>query len=227
MTANTLSAPFTPTVYRMLHRAVAATGDADDARAQLMSAEASLRRAVDEGRVLTASSFRFAHYFFIYAECLDGTRTPEVLFGRPEALAAWPDGGSCFAPMLDIFHCGVPWSLEYWSRAQHVEKVEAHVIRLRPEQVASYVFFHYQMQEEQLGSFDKFGLIGMHENLLFFYKEQPFVIEPPLHPGSLNTTNTPDDWHGTMLPHFQPWSDAHGPDDLWRPAETLWSVGLP
>ena len=217
----------TPAIYRLHHRALAVAGSADAARAQLLASRVTLQHAVDSGRVLTASAFQYREHFFTYAECVDGELSQDELFGQPSALTIWPDGDRRFVPMMDIFHCGVPWTVDYWRRREHVEKVEAHVIRIRPEKLACYIVDHYQLQEEQLGSFDKFSLIVLNDNLLFYYKEHPFVVEPPLYPGSLATTNTPEIWHPTMIPHFQPWPDSTGPEDHWRAIETLWTVGLP
>ncbi|MBT3602078.1 MAG: hypothetical protein HOE48_03170 [Candidatus Latescibacteria bacterium] len=42
------------------------------------------------------------------------------------------------------------------------------VIRLRPEKVSSYIFYHYQLQEEHPGRGDKYGLISIHEDKIIF-----------------------------------------------------------
>ena len=73
--------------------------------------------------------------------------------------------------------------------------------------VSSYIFLHYQMQEEKPGAGDKYGQISIHENLLFFYMEQPVTNEAAQHEGQLKTTHTPPNWHEVMFPHFQPWED--------------------
>lgn len=211
-----------PEIHRMHHRAIAVNGAADEAQRALVAARDALQRAVDGGRVLTASAFRYREHFFTYVECIGEAIAHEELFGASPAFAAWPDRDAKFIPMMDIFHCGVPWTVDYWRRRARVEKVEAHVIRIIPEKLASYIFYHYQLQEEQPGSFDKYAVIALNDNLLFFYKELPFVVEPPLRPGLLATKNTPDPWHPLMITHFQPWPDATGPEDYWRPIETLW-----
>jgi hypothetical protein len=214
-----------PEIHRLHHRAIALDGRADDAQRALASARDRLQRAVDDGRVLTASAFRYREHFFTYAECIGTPIAHEELFGEITECALWPDRRARFIPMMDIFHCGVPWTVDYWRRRAPIEKVEAHVIRIIPEKLASYIFYHYQLQEEQLGSFDKFAVIALNDNLLFYYKEHPFVVEPPLRPGMLQTKNTPDPWHPLMITHFQPWPEASGPEDYWRAIETLWTAG--
>jgi hypothetical protein len=206
-------------VYRFMSRACAATPNLPAVDAALRGHAEALRVRVDAGELLTVSAFRRGADVFVYHESVGSPIDVHDLFaGALPLLTPWPDGGALrhFVPMLDIFHCGEPLSLEYWRRKQPVERYEGKVIRLRPEKVASYIFYHYQMQEEKPGSFDKYGIIGIHENLLFFYLEKPFVLESPPKPGSLSTKNTPDNWHEVMFPHFQPWVDSAGVDDLWR-----------
>jgi len=125
--------------------------------------------------------------------------------------------------MMDIFHFNRPQSLEHWRRDLPPEACTARVVYLRPEMVSSYIFLHYQMQEEKPGGGDKYGQISLHENLLFFYLEQPATNEAAQHKGQLKTKQTPPNWHEVMFPHFQPWGDTEG-EELWRPIELFCSV---
>ena len=109
--------------------------------------------------------------------------------------------------MMDIFHYNSPQSVEHWHRDTPPEACTARVICLRPEMVNSYIFLHYQMQEEKPGAGDKYGQISIHENLLLIYMEQPATNEAPLHQGRLRTAHTPPNWHEVMFPHVQPWDD--------------------
>lgn len=214
-------------VYRYMSRACAATPDLSDVDATLRGHADALRAQVATGALLTVSAFRRGADVFVYHESVGAPVDVHDMFaGAVPLLAQWPGGPAVrhFVPMMDIFHCGEPLSLDYWRRKQPVENHEGKVIRLRPEKVASYIFYHYQMQEETPGSFDKFSIIGIHENLLFFYLEKPFVLEAPPKPGSLATTNTPDNWHEVMFQHFQPWADSNGVDDLWRDAEHVLTI---
>jgi hypothetical protein len=85
--------------------------------------------------------------------------------------------------------------------------------------VSSYIFSHYQLQEERPGQHDKYWLISLHEDLLFFYQELPPFPAP--RPGKLATTNTPDDWQAVMFPHFEQWDDAPPGAEIWRPVELI------
>ena len=73
---------------------------------------------------------------------------------------------------------------------------------------SSYIYYHYQLQEERAFHGPKYEIIGMHENLLFGYQEFPAVVEEPVVPGRLRTKGTPDNWGDSRMDlHFQPWED--------------------
>ncbi len=187
-----------------------------------------VRSRVAAGELMTASAFRYRTHIFVYYESLGAPLPPESVFGDlSDVLAQWPGDTAprCFVPMMDIFHCGEPLDAEYWRRKRPVELYDGKVIRLQPEKVASYIFYHYQLQEEQPGSFDKYCVIAIHENLMFFYMEKPFVLETPPKPGALSTKNTPEQWQELMALHFAPWPDGRGPNDTWRDSQTLWQIG--
>lgn len=74
--------------------------------------------------------------------------------------------------------------------------------------ISSYIYYHYQLQEERAFTGDKYEIIAMHENLLFGYQEFPKVIEEPVVPGRLNTKGTPENWQDSCMDlHFQPWEE--------------------
>lgn len=212
------------TVHRALYRAQCRPGQEAGAINHFQRAVAAIQRKVDQGDLLTASLFRWRSHFFAYWEGLGQPVAPEALFGDMRTLLeTWPgaDTPRTFVPMIDIFHCQEPVDSEHWRRKQPIERIQGRITRLKPAMASSYIFYHYQLQEEKPGSFDKHCLIGLHENLLFFYQEVPPVIETPPIPGKLTTKHTPDDWHGTMFPHFILWDDAPSGEEIWRQVEVL------
>ena len=88
--------------------------------------------------------------------------------------------------------------------------------------VSSYIFYHFQLQEEEPRGPARFGTIGIHENLLFFYVESPCFVEPPYYPRLLATHNTPKEWTAAMTPHFQPWPNDGEP--VWRECRLVAAV---
>ncbi|MFT5366281.1 MAG: hypothetical protein ACI8V2_001228 [Candidatus Latescibacterota bacterium] len=179
--------------------------------------------------LLTVSLFRWDATLFLYVESVGSSVSPEDLFGDlGGCLKVWPNGSldvRYWVPMMDIFHYSRPQGVEHWRRKTSVEMPYGRVIRLRPEKVSSYIFYHYQLQEERPGGGDKYGLIAIHEDLLFFYQEQPRVKEETPAQPSLKTSHTPPNWAELMSQHFAPWADPGEPE--WRPITLLASVGLP
>ncbi|WP_054955155.1 hypothetical protein [Paenibacillus dakarensis] len=164
------------------------------------------------------SLFHFDMQLFLYYESSAQSVDPHELFAHCEdALEAWPGTSNPrrWIPMTDIFHYQNPISEEHWLRKNASARPYARIAHLQPDKVARYVFYHYQYQEEKPGDGDKYGMIGLHENLMFFYSEDPATIEMPPYSGGLSTSNTPTDWAGTMEPHFIPWSQPAEPSRIW------------
>lgn len=217
----------TQTVHRAVYRAQSKASQTSATIDHFTATTAALQQAIAAGTLLTISLFRWHSHFFIYWESLDQPIAPTDLFGDMTALLeTWPGEAAArtFVPMLDIFHCQAPVDLDHWRRKQPIERLQGRLTRLKPEMASSYIFYHYQLQEEKPGSFDKYCLISMQENLLFFYQEVPAVVEALPRPGKLTTTNTPDHWHDVMFPHFILWDDAPPGQEIWREIEVVFHL---
>jgi hypothetical protein len=211
-------------IYRSVYRAQARPGQAESAADRLIQLASSCRLGLAVGEVMTISLFRWRTHFFTYWESIDQPVTPDAIFaGMDDLLLAWPGAATArtFVPMMDIFHYLAAESVDQWRRKTPVDQSWARLARLRPELVSSYIFYHYQLQEEKPGSGDKYGLISLHENLIFFYQERPALIEAEPSPGKLTTHNTPDRWHDVMFPHFDLWDDAEPGQEIWRDVALL------
>ncbi|THF76278.1 hypothetical protein E6C55_19470 [Cohnella fermenti] len=175
-------------------------------------------------------------FFYCESESEEEELTPDSLFAEAsEWLAAWPGGAGGgalgeraggereetrgvrhWAPMTDIFHYQRPVSREHWQRRNPERTPFGRMAVLKPEEIASYVYYHYQYQEERPGDGDKYGIIGLHENVLFFYSELPATVEPAPYEGKLKTKLRPDDWQAVMDPHFVLWEGAKPEERVWR-----------
>lgn len=168
--------------------------------------------------ILSVSVMQWKDRLFFYYECRDGEALPEELF--PDILpflALWPGEAAPrhFVRMYDIFHYNAPVTDEDWIRSRPMQPY-AQMMRIYPDKLGSYIFYHQQLQEEHPGSGNKYGIICMHENLLFFYLENPEITTDTLvFQGKLSTDNTPKDWGAAMQPHFMPWEDLDN-QILWR-----------
>lgn len=204
-------------VIRSVYRAHCHAGQVDAAVATLQARRDFLQAQIDARTLLTISLFQWERHIFAYWESIGQPLTPTSLFGdMSEQLATWPGMSEprTFVPMIDIFHGLEPGDVDQWRRRRPVERIQGRITRLKPTMVSSYIFYHYQMQEEKLGQHDKYWQINQHEDLLFFYQELPPTPEPQV--GKLSTNNTPSDWHTLMFPHFQLWDDAPESEEIWR-----------
>ncbi|MCR2806802.1 hypothetical protein [Paenibacillus soyae] len=176
------------------------------------------------GQLMTFGCFRWERNLFLYAECV-GERldAEELLPDVSPYLEPWPgqEQKRCWIPMIDVFHFNEPAGLEHWQRKTEVERRVGRVAHLKPEMAASYIYYHYQLQEEQAFHGPKYEIIAMHENLLFGYQEFPAVVEAPVLPGKLHTQGTPENWSDSRMDlHFQPWPDGHL---YFKPVETVFA----
>ena len=210
-----LDLPREEPVHRLIFRAQSLPGASADA----ILCE-SLPALPDELGLETLCVFGWGRNIFVYAECPNPAWTPEPIFASSaSSLEQWPGEESprTWVPMMDIFHYQRCVSRQRWQRNKPPEKRLGRVIRLRSEMVSSYIFHHFQLQEEaSRGAMVSkgFGTIAQHENLLFFYTESPNFVTEPYYPRRLSTQNTPADWASAMTPHFLPWGNPGKPE--WR-----------
>ncbi len=165
------------------------------------------------GRAATLALFQDGANYYLYYETEVGAVTPEELF--PDLtpwLLDWPGKKAPrkWVPLTEIFHYHDISKFASW-RTTGEKKPWGRVIRLKPDHIASYVFYHYQRQEEMPGDGDQYGVIGLWENSLFFYSERPSVCTPPHYSGKLATKSSPiDQWPQLMGEHFLT------PGEQWR-----------
>lgn len=184
---------------------------------------------IRSGQWMTAAAFKWERNLFLYIECIDESGEAEV---HPESLfpelntylTDWPGHSSPrkWIPMIDVFHFNAPASAEHWRRKEPVERRVGRVAHLKPEMMASYIYYHYQLQEEHAFFGPKYEMIAMSENLLFGYQEFPAVVEEPVLPRKLATSGTPANWSDSRMDlHFQPWEDGHL---YFKPVETIFAL---
>ncbi|MCI1773213.1 MAG: hypothetical protein LKI04_04365 [Paenibacillus lautus] len=217
-----------PFIQRCLYRAELIEGDIRSrfcGKRFIQAVEDAMKRE----QVSRLSLFADGSRLFLYYEGHGEQVRPEILL--PEAnswLAVWPGGGveRRWAAMADIFHYQAPASEQHWKRRYKDSVPYGRIARLKPEETASYVYYHYQYQEERPGDGDKYGIIGLHENMLFFYSELPATLEPAPYKGKLNTSLRPDDWAAAMDPHFIKWEESPSGQEIWRELELVREVRI-
>ena len=149
---------------------------------------------------------------FMYVESHEKNVEPEML--ATGELIPYPNGKK-WERANEIFHYSRPVSEEQWRR----KKPHVMVNFLKPEKISSYIYYHYQYQEEYPGDGDRYGIIYLHGQQMIFYLEEPTEVETEEIPGALTTKNTPKScWQELMNTHFA---------DRWRDIEVLeYSAGM-
>jgi L-rhamnose mutarotase len=212
-------------INRMAYRAQWKDGMEEAGTDNLREQIPAVKALADAGRIMTLSAYRWQKNVFLYCECIDCEIHPDELFpAAGSLLEEWPGKAEKrkWIPMVDVFHFNEPVSVEHWKRKSPVEKRVGMVAHLRPEMIASYIYYHYQLQEERAFLGDKYELISLHENLLFGYLERPEIVEEPLTPKKLNTSGTPANWLDSRMDlHFIPWEDG---DPYFKDIELIFSV---
>jgi hypothetical protein len=197
---------------RLIYRAQVKEGLEDTAKA-VMQEEKRAYQLVQNDCLMTIAAYYWNNNVFLYYECIEDTVLPDHIFpDMPDYLVDWPGEEVMrkWIPMIDVFHFNEPVSKEHWIRKSPVESRKGRVAHLKPEMMASYIYYHYQLQEERAFLGGKYEIIAMHENLLFGYQEFPNVVEEPLAVKKLSTTGTPANWNDSRMDlHFQPWDDGH------------------
>lgn len=169
---------------------------------------------VVQGELMTAAAFVWLDNLFLYYECMSREVLPDEVAGAAVPfLKEWPgqEQPRKWILMIDVFHFNEPASVEHWLRKEPVVSRVGRVAHLKHEMMSSYIYYHYQLQEERAFQGEKYEMIAMHENLLFGYQESPKVIEEPVVTGRLSTKGTPVNWNDSRMDlHFQPWEeDGH------------------
>lgn len=157
----------------------------------------------------------------LYAEAEGGMFVPENAVDAD--MKAFPDG-RLWVRLPNIFYYNIPESPHEWARREpSVPRIS--IARLKCDAVAPYVFYHYQLQEENRKRQSRYYIIGLLGNLLVSYDETPsFPAEPRC--GCLKTRNTPEKgWQNKMKEYLDVgWTKADivfREDCLWKKRKLL------
>lgn len=199
---------------RWMYRAQLKPGTSERFRALLEKEGEAWQQAMKRAGAATCSVFACGETLFVYLEAAFGSDDWHWPGPCEELLETWPgaEGPERRSPMPNVFYDGEVAELQRLraNRPAPPERIGS-LARLKPDMYGSYVFYHYQLQEEKLGSFNWSYCIGSHEWYLFSYCELPALQGTP-RPGKLTTNRTPSDWHDVMAPHFEePWQRM----ELW------------
>ncbi len=213
------------TIFRYQFRAQIRDG-AGPAIIQALSAEKNqIDSELLRDAVLFLKIYQFGNQIFVYLESELQISTLNLPKSISDLLCTWPGKIQIrkSVPMMDIFHDGIPRTDAVWRASDVPRKSIGSIIYLRPEKYCSYVFYHFQLQEEGLRKFNKYYLIGAHENCLFSYQEVPAEIDSSNIGSILTTNNSPENWAELMGQHFQPWQEEAGIEIAWKAMDEIYA----
>ena len=212
-------------IYRHQLKARIDKGSADAFSQILIEEKEQIAASLRGAGIALFKLFRFDHLLFVYAESIDPVLTLELPAKVTSALIDSPGdfGDRKFVPMLDIFHDAIPRVESVWREPGAPITSLASIVYLRPEKYCSYVFYHFQLQEEGLRKFNKRYIIGALENCLFSYQELPAVIDTTNHDRVLHSNVSPENWVELMGEHFQPWPEGLDIEKPWKSMEEIFS----
>jgi hypothetical protein len=197
---------------RMIFRAQFKDGQESEVLKNIKQ-ENHVKQFIFDKKFMTIAAYKWEKNIFLYYECIDEEIQPEEIFSSIDIfLENWPGKNEMrkWIPMIDVFHFNEPVSYEHWKRKHPVERRAGRIAHIKPEMMSSYIYYHYQLQEERAFLGEKYEIIAMHENLLFGYQEFPKIVEEPLAKKKLTTSGTPKNWEDSRMDlHFQAWEDGY------------------
>ncbi len=208
---------------RWMYRAQIKPGKQKQLQEVCVREQESWKAALIEQGAETCSIFSYGQMLFIYIEASFDSKAWVWPKECQEWLEAWPDAakGHVYQMLMpNVFYDGTVSEVQKYRHQRETTARLGAVAILKPDMVSSYVFYHYQMQEEKPGSFNQSYSIGLHGEYLFSYHELP-VIKGPSRNGKLVTNHTPSNWHDFMAEHFVPWQDSEGM--IWLKLETCFA----
>lgn len=176
----------------------------DEVQKAALACEANIRRAQEQGKVLTAALYYSDRMLFFYYEAIGEPLPVAEYWGMKEGMI--PESGedvqlTCLhpeellvplAPYLQVWpgqaddrlwvymyyiYChNMPESVEDWKRASKPELRRGRIAFLRADKVMNYIYYHKALVDEGLLLGDKYQSIALHENVLFSYFEEPKTI---------------------------------------------------
>lgn len=193
-----------------MYRALRREGEQGPLAAAIEDGRAAAQGLADDSLLMTLSLFGSGRNLFLYYECIDAFIEPGKIFpGLGGLLEPRPGEAESrtWIAMADIFHFSTPLSVEHWKRKEAPRERLGMVARIAPGKLGSYIYHHYLLQESQSSIVNKYCMIGLDENLIFYYEEQPVTFELAQSKGALDPSSLGADWQDTwqdlMAPHFE------------------------
>ena len=196
----------------------------DEAVKYIKSCKPNFKKALKDGKLQSVTVFTLDKQIFLYYE---SNATFEINDYLPEIssfVEMWP-GQNELRPYVNMVKCYQSAPMETvpdWKEARIGHKPYVSISRMKLEKLDSYIFYHYQLQEEKPGDNGRYMAIwGNEEWFVLYGREGLDDIYASDYKGKLDTQNTPENWRETMLPHFYTWNKK---GDVYRNGKIILHV---
>ena len=160
---------------------------------------------LENDEIITSSAAVYGNMIFVYFEIKnEALGINDVAKGN---MKPFPDGG-LWAEMVEIFHFFTPKNDEEWVRKTENKTPQFRINKIYMDKVASYIYYHQQLQRDNQYNCDKFFSIFLYGNIGIIYGESP--VESITWQDIEGRPYTPirQDWPQLMAEHFVPWEDG-------------------
>ena len=165
------------TIYRYHYRGQLKSDiDETELKKALEEAEKQVKGLVKEEKIMTAALYHFGKMLFFYYEAIGQEQEPEALLSPLNPfLEQWPGQETMrnWVYMYHIYYHAIPQGVEDWKRKSVPEMRRGRIAFLKTEKLFDYVYHHIAIVKEGLLDGDQYQSIGIHENILFSYFEEP------------------------------------------------------
>lgn len=155
--------------------------------------------------IITSSAAIYENMIFVYFESTEATLSiNDVAKG---AMKPFPNG-ELWTEMVEAFHYFTPKTDDEWVRKIDNKTQQFRINKIYMDKVASYIYYHQQLQRTNQYDCDKFFSIFIYGNIGIIYGESP--VEPITWQEIEGRPYTPtrQDWTPLMNEHFMPWEDG-------------------
>lgn len=148
----------------------------EDWNKAIQEATDHIKEKVREGAVMTAALYQYENMLFFYYEAVGETMEPQELLSALHPYLEWWPGQETMRKwvyMYHIYYHAIPEGAKDWKRECPPQKRRGRIAFLKTEKLFDYVYHHIAIVKEGLLEGDKYQSIGIHENVLFSYFEEP------------------------------------------------------
>ena len=190
----------------------------------IKSCKSAFKKALKEGKLQCVNVFTLDKQIFLYYESKVPFEINDYLPEISNFVEMWPGQKELrpYVPMTLYYQSTPMETVPDWKEARIGHKPYISISRMKIEKLESYIFYHYQLQEEKPGDNGRYLAIWGNEEWCILYGREGIDSKYNAeYKGKLDTANTPKNWRDTMLPHFYEWNRK---GDVYRNGKLILSI---